>query len=169
MLTQTITLSNGNTINYKIINGTSYHAETSEKVCSILENARINRQKIRIFLGDSETGRDWTEEYDTTGTIGRSTGDIKVPLIIKNTRSMGGCAILDHCIVKITIDKRTVYQHPTYHLPNLIALSHPVPNQDYPYAVIETASIPHNVQARFKTHKQAEKYIQFLKGERNYK
>ena len=31
--------------------------------------------------------------------------------------SLGGGAILDDCIVKITVDKQIVYQHPNYHCP----------------------------------------------------
>jgi hypothetical protein len=49
------------------------------------------------------------------GTIGRSTGTIKIPLLINNSRSFGGPGLLDDCIIKITVDKKTVYSHPLYH------------------------------------------------------
>ena len=103
---------------YKVVNGISFDQKTPDKVCNILANYCGNRsQRVRIFLGDTTTGKDWCEVYDTIGYIGRSTGTVKIPLIVATARSLGGGAILDHCIVKITIDKRTVYQHPNYHCP----------------------------------------------------
>ena len=55
------------------------------------------------------------------GYIGRSTGSQKIPLLIYNTRSMGGDHILDHCIVKIAtaVGKHVLYQHPKYHAAEL--------------------------------------------------
>jgi hypothetical protein len=104
--------------NYKVIDGISFHLETPDKVCRILANYCGSRNtRLRIFLGDRNTGKDWFEAWDTVGYIGRSTGNIKIPLMISRKDSMGGGAILDHCIVKITIDKKTVYKHPNYHCP----------------------------------------------------
>lgn len=50
------------------------------------------------------------------GYVSRSCGNFKIPLLINNSRSIGGPSILDGNIVKITIDKVVVYQHPNYHL-----------------------------------------------------
>jgi hypothetical protein len=111
-------LSNGNTINYRIIDGTAYHAETNDIVIGLLEQARKNRNRIRIFLGDTETGRDWGDRAES-GRVGRSTGSIKIPLLILTSRSMGGGGIPDHCIIKIDkqIGKKyiNVYRHTNYH------------------------------------------------------
>lgn len=103
---------------YKVVNGISFDARTPDNVCNILARHCGGRnQRVRIFLGDTKTGKDWCEVYDTIGYIGRSTGTIKIPLMIPRVDSCGGGAILDYCIVKITIDKQTVYQHPNYHCP----------------------------------------------------
>lgn len=117
------TLSNGNTITYKIVNDTFYHNDTSERIIDILENARKNRgqTRLRFAYGDIKTGRDWGDTYDTVGYIGRSMGRIKIPLLIKTTRSSGGPGLLDHCIIRIeqkTSPKgsyQEVYRHPSYH------------------------------------------------------
>lgn len=106
---------------YKVENGTSFHIETADKVCSILSNAIASRhrQRLKLHYGDVATGRDWCEENYTIGYIGRSTGTSKIPLLIHNSKSHGGGAILDHCILKI-VDVRTkevLYQSPNYIAP----------------------------------------------------
>ena len=105
---------------YKIINGTSYDARTPDEVIRVLETARQNRTRLHISLGETQgpnAGLDWLEENDVYGYVGRSMGPIKVPLLIANRRSIGGGAILDHCIVRIreSAGGRLSYQHPKYH------------------------------------------------------
>lgn len=115
-------LSNGNSIKYKLKNGTAYHFDTPDEIVIILEEARQSNHSIRLrfCFGDTETGRDWEETCDTTGYIGRSTGSIKIPLLIHKITSSGGPGILDHCIVRIKKKNnggsyREVYRHPKYH------------------------------------------------------
>lgn len=102
---------------YKVINGTSYHSETNDYVVKVLEDSRINHIRLRVHFGDVLTGCDYMDTYDVTGYIGRSTGSIKIPLLVYNARSMGGGGLLDNCLVKITESKgkRVLYQHPNYH------------------------------------------------------
>ena len=102
---------------YNTINGTSYNARTPIEVINVLEKARLNRTRLHISLGDSESGRDWLEENMVNGFIGRSTGSIKIPLLIHNRRSMGGPGLLDHCIVRIRTSSggRILWLHPGYH------------------------------------------------------
>jgi hypothetical protein len=101
---------------YKSVNGTSYDTRTPEDVVRVMESARKNRTRIHISLGDTVTGRDWLEEFETHGYVGRSTGPIKVPLLVANRRSMGGGEILTHCIVRIreSAGGRMIYRHPAY-------------------------------------------------------
>lgn len=107
---------NGHVIEYKKVGGIFYHKDTPDAVVRALEHARSTRQRIRIYYGDTQTGRDWHEEHDVEGTIGNSMGPLRVPLLIRNRRSTGGPALLDHCIVKIkaTGSGRILYQHPNY-------------------------------------------------------
>jgi hypothetical protein len=84
----------------------------------LLENLRMKKIRIRLFYGNTKTGLDWHDCFGTIGTIGRSTGSCKIPILLYNSRSMGGNAILETCIVKIitTKGKRILYQHPNYHI-----------------------------------------------------
>ncbi len=100
------------------------------------------------------------------GTIGRSTGKQKIPLLIKNSRSSGGGGVLCHCIIRIDVigSRRTIYEHPLFNVPLLTVAA----NNDndtknkYPFIVSKN----NELQARFKSEKQAKNYIGFMTGER---
>ena len=102
---------------YKHINGTSFDERTPDEVIRVLESARQNRTRLHISLGDTASGRDWLEEFETHGYVGRSMGPVKVPLLVANTRSLGGGSILAHCIVRIRTSAGglVLWQHPDYH------------------------------------------------------
>jgi len=105
---------------YKVINGTSYHAETSQNVINVLESVMQHpRKRIRVYFGDVATGVCWNEEHDIFGYVGRSTGINKIPLLIANAKSYGGGALLDHCIIKIKESKgsRVLYQSANFQQP----------------------------------------------------
>lgn len=114
---KTITHSNGNQTTYQITeSGTAYHEDTPQEVIKVLERLRWDGTRVKFNFGDIKTGKDWNEENDTTGTLGRSSGNIKIPLLIKSIRSHGGGALLDNCILKITETKtgRTLYKAANY-------------------------------------------------------
>jgi len=102
---------------YKMFQGTYYNIETPDEVIKVIQTAKDGNVRIVLDYGDIKTGKSWGEQYDITGYVGRSTGEVKIPLLIHNTRSMGGGAILTHCIIKIVRSndkKRVLYQHPSY-------------------------------------------------------
>lgn len=106
-------------VDYKIVNGTAYHLQTDNSLVSALELCRAGRTRVEIRLGDDITGRDWMDDR-ICGLIGRSTGQLKVPIILKTKRSTGGEAVLDHCIVKL-IDMSNgavLWCHPLYSIEN---------------------------------------------------
>ena len=86
---------------YKIVNDTFYKANTNDEIVKVLEWARMDHVRITVDYGDVKTGRSWGEAYDITGYVGRSTGEIKTPLLIHNKRSLGGGGLLDDCILSI--------------------------------------------------------------------
>ncbi len=143
-----------------------FNDETSDKVKECIEYCYNSKLRIRIWYGDADTGESWLEEYDTMGTIGRSTGQQKRPLLIKNSCSNGGGGILCHCIIRIDVisSKRTIYKHPLFYVPTLGVY----PNLDedtktkYPFIVLKYGTI----QARFKSRTSAYNYIDFMTGDR---
>ncbi len=108
---------------YKLVNNVSFSETTPNEVCNILANAikDSRKQRLKIYYGDVNTGKDWNEEFDTIGYIGLSTGTVKIPLLILRKNSFGGGAILDNCIVKIKDIKTgsTLYQHEKYISPKV--------------------------------------------------
>jgi hypothetical protein len=121
---------------YKVMNDTYYSKETSDQIISLLDHLRKMQSRVRFYWGDTKTGCDWGDTCDVSGRISRTTGTIKIPILIHNRRSSGGCAILTHCIVRIDwankkgYDNPTIYRHPKYHVENTDVIS---PNIKYTY------------------------------------
>ena len=134
--------------------------KTSSRVATLLNNLSMSQQRVRLVYGDINTGKDWLEEYDVIGTVGRSTGTKQIPLLINNSRSLGGGAILDHCILKIVDvkSKCVLYQHEKYIKPEFTIQYGTSAGHGYNYAVL----CNNIVQANFKTEKQAKNYIDFM-------
>ena len=143
-----------------------FNDETSDKIKECIEYCYKSKLRLRIWYGDTKTGVSWLDEYDTIGTIGRSTGKQKIPLLIKSSRSSGGGGILCHCIIRIDVisSRRTIYRHPLFNVPMLTVAT----NNDndtknkYPFIVSKN----NELQARFKSEKQAKNYIDFMLGNR---
>lgn len=105
METYTTTYNKGtnyeNTVTYEVQNGTAFHTDTPQIVRDILEHSRQYQQRIKIYYGDTKTGKEWGDVESCI--VGRSFGGkISIPLAIKTKRSCGGGGLLDNCIVKIT-------------------------------------------------------------------
>ena len=155
---------------------TWYRAGTPKKVAAILEAARSsfsdNRHQgtiLRLFYGDPQTGRDWAEEFETTGFIGRSMGPMRVPLIMEPllddvrdiTSSNCGGSINTVNVLRIIDVRRAeeVYRAKNYVLPQFAievkegAATHPV------VVTRENKSV-----AAFENHEQAAQWIAFMQG-----
>lgn len=150
---------------------TEFHSNTPQAVRDILQSYYHTGKRLRLFFGDTETGRDWGEENDVIGMIGASIGGTrKIPILLANRRSRGGGAIPDHCIVRI-IDittKQELWRHPRY-IAHSYEIETLVNNVPVGYIGCKFAVHRHNETshiANFKTHGQAVRYVAFMRGER---
>lgn len=96
----------------KIVNGITYHKDTPDAVIAILEKSRKEKLRIVLTYGDPISKKEWESCTPERGHVGNSIGTIKIPLLIRTSRSLGGEGILDHCIVKIVESKggRVLYK-----------------------------------------------------------
>jgi len=122
------------TSDYVEYNGLWFDPNTAPAVMRIIAAAWKDRieyhrsYRLRLFYGDTLTGRDWLEENYTMGYIGRSTGRVKIPLLLHNTRSLGGGSILTDNVLKIMRGRDTLYIHENYKVPNIIIKTCSVPD-----------------------------------------
>lgn len=175
-------LSNGNTLYYVEREGMFFEVgiflgkknklevfdNVNEALMSLIIRAWKYKFRIRVFYGDIHTGRSWNEEYDVTGTIGRTCGDIGIPILVHNKRSWGGGALLLSSVIRIDDieDKRTLWKLPNFHVEKM-TIEKRSESTDYPFAVMQTQDngAISNV-ANFKTEEKAKKWIEFMEGKR---
>lgn len=139
---------------------TYFDPGTAPEVRKILDRFRENERTIRLFLGDPKTGTDWGEENDVVGTIGRSGGTMKVPLLIPSGEC-GGTAILTACIVRLIDVERgqEVYRCATYQAPD-VTLAQCEDKPGYAWEALRDGK----VLARFATVEEAGEYVGFIRG-----
>lgn len=157
---------------------TWFEPGTPKKVIDVLQRAinftreGVDSQQLRLFFGDPETGRDWCEEFETVGFIGRSGGTMKTPLLMEPllkesgflARAESGSPIPTHRVLRI-VDVATgeeLYRAKNYQLPELEVLVDTA-HKSHRFAVQRDG---HETLARFATKEDAEKHIAFLKGYR---
>jgi hypothetical protein len=141
---------------------TYFEPNTPPAVIKVLETYREEQNPIRLFLGDAQTGQDWYEENDVVGYIGRSTGMMKVPLLVEPGEH-GGCAILCASIVKImdVVSEAVLWEHPTY-INSMAMRQTQQPSDDgYQYEAFNSKG----VHARFRSVGEAHDYVRFITGE----
>ncbi|AHF01393.1 hypothetical protein THIAE_06065 [Thiomicrospira aerophila AL3] len=141
---------------------TFYKYRTPKKVQSILEGYRKSEEKIRIFYGDYESGRDWLEEYDTVGRVSRSGGLLKVPILVADDEC-GGPALLDHCIVKLqdVTTGKVLWQHKNYQQPKF----HIQEVSEFAHGLTHEVLVNEKVHARFSSLAKAAHWVAFMSGE----
>jgi len=140
--------------------GTWYPYDTPAPVVAELEVAIKLDRRIRVWLGDKETGKAWPEEYDVIGKVSRSMGPIKVPILLENNTSQAGGAVLTSSVVAIAHGPGTVraYEHPGFDLGTWTI----EPSKFHGYK--RDVCCNDELVARFKTEVSAQRYIGFMTG-----
>ncbi len=139
---------------------TYFDPTTDPKAARVLERCRENSTQVRLIQGDTETGRTWPDEHDVVGRVGRSTGVLKVPLLVEPGAD-GGTAILTACLLAIVDWKsgKFLFRHPRYRAPDL--LIRPSDNAERPWDVLHAEQ----VVACFQDIGKAGAYVAFMRGE----
>lgn len=78
---------------YTVVNGTFYDAGTAPEVIQVLERARETRTRLAVVYEP--------ESAIQFGRVGRSMGPVKIPLLVHNSRSLGGEPICTRIITEI--------------------------------------------------------------------
>lgn len=149
--------------------GTWFNYDTPSALRMVLENYRKNGGAIRIFYGDTKTGRSWMEENDVIGEVGRSGGDLQIPLLI-SPGEFGGGAILDSCIVRIidADNRRELYRHSLFHVPEMEIrnVSQELRQQGYTHGVwVRNQKGEFENSANFTSYGKSAKWVAFMTGD----
>ena len=138
---------------------TYFDPGTDPKVARVLERCRQRDTLVRLILGNAGSGESWLDEYDVVGRIGRSTGSLKVPLLIVPGED-GGPAILTNCVLAVIAWQtgRFLYRHPTFRAPELSI--RPSTEPGYAWDVLRDAQ----TIARFQDIAHAGGYVAFMRG-----
>jgi hypothetical protein len=139
---------------------TYFDPGTCPEVIKALELCRKTRRQVRLVYGDTTSGQSWFDEFDVVGRIGRSTGWLKVPLLIEAGEA-GGAAILTACLLCI-IDWQSgaaLFTHPSYQVPDLRLV--PTGDAGQPWSVEHQR----DEIARFGDIGKASAYLAFMRGE----
>lgn len=143
------------------IKETWFDQETPVAVRRVIERYRKSGDKLRIYYGETSTGRDWMDENDVIGFVGRSTGMMKIPLLIEDGEN-GGSGMLDHCIVKMQDGNtgKVLYQHAKFHQPDLEIRK----CDSVIHGLTHEATANGEVHARFESFGQAAAWVAFMTG-----
>lgn len=174
-------LSNGNTLYYVEREGMYFNVgnlgdknklevfdNVSEELMNIILRAYKYKFRIRVFYGDIHTGRSWNEGYDVKGTVGRTTGVIKVPILLSRKDSNYGGILLLSSVIRIDDieDKRTLWKLPNFHVEKMRVSSSDSSNLPWKVEKLVMHTNRCQTQAYFKTETQAQKWIDFMEGKR---
>jgi len=64
-------------------NGVGLDSGMDLRPARVLETCRQASRKVRLVLGDTGTGANWLDEFDVACTVGRSTGQLNVRLLVE--------------------------------------------------------------------------------------
>lgn len=157
---------------------TWFEPGTPQKVKQILSAANTSFNQhgpsgtiLRLFLGDQQTGRDWCEENDVVGYVGRTNGTMKVPILLeplilsKTSLSAAHCGgpISTNSILRIidVVTGAELYRAVNYELPSL-EITHKPADIHLPFKVIREGK----EHAGCSTYEEAFRYAAFAMGTR---
>lgn len=107
-------------------NRTYFGPGVPEKLQRMVETLRRFPGRVRVVQGDTKTGESWLDLNDVVGEIVRSTGTLRVPLLLPDDSRYGGALSCDRILlIRDMEDGKVLWQAPTWKPPvlNLIPAS----------------------------------------------
>ncbi len=91
--------------------GVYFHEGTPLNLCDKLIELRNSKTRVVFDFGDTATKKSWGEVYDISGYIGKSTGIKPILILLHNSRSIGGGALMTDRVlsIKTSKGKATIY------------------------------------------------------------
>lgn len=134
-----------------------------------LLRAAVNKTRLRIFYGDSLTGRDWLEEMDIFGEVAVSKGNGQTSVYLKSmvgTRQRRVPLMANNIVRLVDMDTmEVVYSHRNYHSPAMRIIYNP-DRVDLNYEVeVLKPNGSFELHTRFACPDEAANYIHFMKGQ----
>lgn len=77
---------------FKVVDGTFYCSDTPDSLMQALERARLSRTRVCVTYDEGDSH---------SGYVGRTTGPCKVPILVHNSRALGGEPITERCVLEV--------------------------------------------------------------------
>lgn len=140
--------------------GTWFKKDTRVGVKKVIDRLIHTGEKVRVFYGNPKTGKSSMDEFDMIGEVGRSTGTLKVPVLLSESDGFGA-PMQDDMIIRIIrmSDHKNLYKHPGFHVPEMKIIE-----GEHPQFKV-SVMVEGQVAARFKNLGKACKWIAFMAGE----
>lgn len=91
----------------------------------VYQKRSLKSTRLRIWYGNTETGRAWNDTFNVAGYIGRSASRHPQPVVQQFKSAMQGEVLSTDKIIRIDIVEtgETVYRHKHFHVPAFTALA----------------------------------------------
>lgn len=143
------------------INETWHDPRALPEVCKVIDRCIKNGTRVRLFYGDTDTGQDWGEQNDVLGTISRTSGILKKPILVSEGECFG-FTILEGCLIKImdADTRRVLWVHERYQSPTF-SITEDNSTPELPFK----ATMNGQLTARFPSFAKAAAWVAFMSGE----
>lgn len=140
------------------------YGQVDGALAAALNQCLVTGRRVRLWYGDRQTGESWNEEFDVLGRVGRSGGGrVREPILLLNSRSSGGPAILVGSLVRVddVAARETLWSVANFHVDEM-EIVFCDRGDGLNYGVKSGGK----VLARFKDEVRARRWAAFMKGER---
>jgi hypothetical protein len=143
---------------------TWFEPGTPPGVCNALDTARIRGNRVRLWSGGPVTGEAWWETDNVIGYIGRTSGPLRQPTLIKSRYGTKGERLSTLCVVRImdTKTRKELYRHPHYHMREFVLSK----DSYHPHAPFIICSKQGETLTRFEDKSARQRWIEFMNGDR---